>query len=73
MKSKTVCFFRPSPILTNFTGLHKSEWLLQASHTIDNNTQIWKFACTTKKASCLHAFTGCETYSSPVLAKNKSV
>ena len=23
MKSKTVCFFRPSPILTNFTGLHQ--------------------------------------------------
>ena len=40
MKSKTVCFFRPSPISTNFTGLHQSEWLLQAPHTIDNNTQI---------------------------------
>ena len=33
MKSKTVCFFHPSPILTNCTGLHKSERLLQAYHT----------------------------------------
>ena len=26
MKSKTVCFFRSSSILTNFSGLHQSEW-----------------------------------------------
>ena len=55
MKSKTVCFFHPSPILTNCTGLHQSEWLLQASHTIDNNTQILKVACTSKKARSTHA------------------
>ena len=61
MKSKTVCFFHPSPISTNFTGLHQREWPLQASQTIDNNAQIWKFACATKKARCALAFTRSET------------
>ena len=42
MKSKTVCFFHPSPISTNFTGLHQSEWPLQAPHTI-NMTTTHKF------------------------------
>ena len=40
MKSKTVCFFHPSPILTNFTGLHQSEWLLQYKHHTPLTTKL---------------------------------
>ena len=72
MKSKTVRFLRPLPISINFTGLHQIEWPLQASHTIDNTTQIWKFAWTTIRkldaGTLLLAL-----ISSPVLAKKKSL
>ena len=74
MKSKTVCFFRPSPILTNFTGLHQRVNGCYKHHTpLTTTLKFENLHALQRKHRCPHAFTGCETYSSPVLAKKKSV
>ena len=75
MKSKTVCFFRPSPIFTNFSGLHLRVNGCYKHHPPLTTTLKFEnlHVLATKKARWPHAFTGCETYSSPVLAKKKSV
>ena len=73
MKSKTVCFFRPSPILTNFTGLHQSEWLLQAHHTPLKTTHKFENLHALQRKLDAPMLLPAVRPSSPVLAKKKSV
>ena len=73
MKSKTVCFFRPSPILTNCTGLHKSEWPLQAYHTpLTATLKFEKLHALQSKIDARMLLPAVRP-SSPVLAEKKSV